>query len=350
MISRHACADGYSFSRLIKGGWHLAGDHGAVNLQQAIEDMRLFVEVGITTFDCADIYAGVESLIGAFRRAHPQTARHVQVHTKFVPDLSELQRIDLRYVERIIDRSLARLGVEQLDLVQFHWWDFAIPRYVETAFALERLRKAGKIGRIGVTNFDVPHLQELLDAGIPVVLHQLQYSLLDNRPERGMAALCRARGIGLLCYGTVCGGFLSERWLHQPEPGTALANRSLVKYKLIIDDFGGWQMFQRLLEMLQTVAARRHSDIASIATRAILDRPQVAAAIVGATSAVHLPAHGAIDALRLSPEDVAAIESVTARRCGPAGDVYALERDRTGPHGRIMKYELNTGERDEQAQ
>jgi len=343
MISRHQCADGYSFSRLIKGGWHLAGDHGAIDPQQAIEDMRLFVEAGITTFDCADIYAGVESLIGAFRRAHPQLARRVQVHTKFVPDLSELERIDPRYVERIIDRSLSRLGVEQLDLVQFHWWDFAVPHYVETAFELERLRKAGKIGRIGVTNFDVPHLQELLDAGIPVVLHQVQYSLLDNRPERGMVQLCRARGIGLLCYGTVCGGFLSERWLQQPEPGAVLANRSLVKYKLIIDDFGGWQLFQRLLATLATIAARHHCDIASIATRAILDRPQVAAAIVGATSAAHLTAHRAIDALRLSPQEVAAIEAVTALRGGPAGDVYGLERDRTGPHGRIMKYELNTG-------
>ena len=88
--------------------------------------------------------------------------------------------------------------------------------------------------------------------------------------------------IALLCYGTVAGGFLSERWLGQPEPGTAgdaLTNRSLIKYKLIIDDFGGWDLLQQLLEVLATAAARHGTDIATVASRAILDRPQVAAVI-----------------------------------------------------------------------
>jgi len=73
----------------------------------------------------------------------------------------------------------------------------------------------------------------------------------------------------------------------------------------------------------------------------VLDLPQVAAAIVGATSTAHLPAHGRIDALRLDAEDRAAIASVTDRRRGPNGDVYELERDRTGRHGAIMKYNSN---------
>ena len=343
MIARHRCADGYTFSRIIKGGWHLAGDHGVIDPQQAIQDMRQFVEAGITTFDCADIYSGVESLIGAFRRAHPQAARRLQIHTKFVPDLPDLARLSRRDVEGIIDRSLQRLGVEQLDLVQFHWWDFEIRRYTETALELERLRKSGKIAHLGVTNFDVPHLQELLDAGIPILTNQVQYSLLDDRPGRGMVELCRDRNIALLCYGTVCGGFLSERWLHRPEPEAGLANRSLVKYKLIIDDFGGWELLQRLLVTLARIATEHRTDIASVATRAILDRPQVAAAIVGATNTSHLIAHEHIEALRLSVADLGAIASVTAQRHGPLGEVYGLERDRTGPHGRIMKYELNTG-------
>lgn len=78
----------------------------------------------------------------------------VQLHTKFVPDLSELAIVDSRYVTDIIDRSLQRLATERLDLVQFHWWDFSVPRYVETAFELDKLRRAGKIAHVGVTNFD----------------------------------------------------------------------------------------------------------------------------------------------------------------------------------------------------
>jgi hypothetical protein len=187
MIPRAALAEGYEISRIIKGGWHLAGDHGPVDPKQALTDMAAFVEAGITTFDCADIYTGVEQLIGDFRRAWPALARHVRVHTKFVPDLSDLAVVDRRYVEAIIDRSLTRLGMERLDLVQFHWWDFTVPGAVETALELDRLRRAGKIAHIGVTNFDVPNLARLLDAGIPILSHQLQYSLVDGRPDRGKA-------------------------------------------------------------------------------------------------------------------------------------------------------------------
>jgi aryl-alcohol dehydrogenase-like predicted oxidoreductase len=160
-----------------------------------------------------------------------------------------------------------------------------------------------------------------------------------------MLEFCRSRQIALLCYGTVAGGFLSERWLGQPEPGTpdgaTLINRSLIKYKLIIDDFGGWELFQELLAVLARIAARHGTQIASVASRVMLDRPQVAAVIVGATNTKHVGAHTQIDSLPLDKDDLAAIAAVTRRSKGPKGDIYTLERDRTGPHGRIMKYELN---------
>jgi aryl-alcohol dehydrogenase-like predicted oxidoreductase len=347
VIPRYTLSDGYSLSRIIKGGWHLAGDHGAIDPQQAIKDMAVFVEAGITTFDCADIYTGVEELIGSFRRAYPALARRVQVHTKFVPDLSDLRTLDRRYVENIIDRSLQRLGMERLDLVQFHWWDLNVPRYVETAFELDRLRQAGKIAHVGVTNFDTQRLDDIVSAGIPVVSHQLQYSLIDNRPAAQMLEYCRAHDIVLLCYGTVGGGFLSDRWLGKPEPGRTangqpdLTNRSLIKYKLIIEDFGGWALFQQLLAALARIAAKHNTDVASVASRALLDRPQVAAVIVGATNAAHLRSHTQVASLRLDADDLAAIAAVTDQRRGPDGDVYLLERDRAGRHGQIMKYELN---------
>ena len=119
----------YTISSIIKGGWQLAGGHGHVDEQKAIADMREFVRAGITTFDCADIYTGVEELIGKFLKKY----RHdfisgelppVQIHTKYVPDLDALATITKADTERIIDRSLRRLGVERLDLVQFAWWDY----------------------------------------------------------------------------------------------------------------------------------------------------------------------------------------------------------------------------------
>jgi aryl-alcohol dehydrogenase-like predicted oxidoreductase len=341
MIPRITIAPAYDISRIIKGGWHLAGDHGPIDPDQALRDMAAFVEAGITTMDCADIYAGVESRIGEFRIAYPELSKRIQIHTKFVPDLPDLAVVDRAYVERIIDRSLSRLGMERLDMVQFHWWDFAVPGYVEAAQELDRLRRVGKIAHVSVTNFSVPRLQELIGAGIPICTHQLQYSLLDDRARHGMADFCAAHSMTLLCYGTVAGGFLSERWLGAPEPHAPLANRSLVKYKLIIDDFGGWALFQTLLKTLAGIAHAHHTDIATIATQAILQRPTVAAAIVGATNASHLGAHAQLADVVLDDAEITAIDAVCSARQGPLGDVYDLERDRNGRHGRIMKYELN---------
>jgi aryl-alcohol dehydrogenase-like predicted oxidoreductase len=337
-------ADGYDISRIIKGGWHLAGDHGVIDPEQAVHDMAAFVEAGITTFDCADIYTGVEALIGRFRGLYPRLAKQVQVHTKFIPDLRMLAEVDFNYVERSIDRSLMRLGLERLDLVQFHWWDYEVPGYVEAAAALSRLRDKGKIANIGVTNFDVPRLTQMLDAGVPVVSMQAQYSLLDERPRNGMIDLCVSKNIAVICYGTVAGGFLSERWVGRHEPGDDLTNRSLIKYKLIIDDFGGWDLFQQLLAALGRIAAKHGCDIATVASRAVLNWDHVAAIIVGATDASHLAANRGIADLQLDAADAAAIQSVLRQRQGPQGDVYSLERDRTGRHGRIMKYDLHQKE------
>ncbi len=133
-------------------------------------------------------------------------------------------------------------------------------RYVETAFELDRLRRAGKIARLGVTNFDTPRLSELVEAGLSIAAHQLQYSVVDGRPATSMIELCRTHDIAVLCYGTVCGGFLSERWLGCPEPPSSQDNRSLTKYKLIIDDFGGWGLFQELLAQLAKILAARRGN------------------------------------------------------------------------------------------
>jgi aryl-alcohol dehydrogenase-like predicted oxidoreductase len=269
------------------------------------------------------------------------SASRLRVHTKLVPDLSVLRTIGRRDIEAIIDRSLRRLKMERLDLVQFHWWDYAEPRWLEALGWLDDLRTKGKVRLVGGTNFDTAHVRAIIEAGVPLASMQVQYSVLDRRPENGLSALCRAHGVGLLCYGSVAGGFLSDRWLGQPEPAQPLVNRSLVKYKLIVDDFGGWKLFQELLRALRRVADQRHCDIATVASRFALDLPGVAAIIVGATSRAHLAANVAAGALRLTEGDRSEIEAVTAKRQGPEGDVYQLERDRTGRHGSIMKYELN---------
>jgi aryl-alcohol dehydrogenase-like predicted oxidoreductase len=338
-------APGYTISRVIRGGWQLAGGHGDVAQAAVSDDLAAYYDAGITTFDCADIYTGVEAMIGDFRadllkqRGADALAR-LRVHTKFVPDLELLPRLTGGDVRRIIDRSLARLRMERLDLVQFHWWDYAHPRYVEAALHLKDLQAEGKISLVSGTNFDAAHLAEIAAAGVTFATVQVQYSLLDRRPAGAFTALCAQQGTRLLCYGSLAGGFLTDAWLGQPEPLGPLANRSLVKYKLIIDDFGGWTLFQALLQTLRRIADRHATTIAAVAARHVLDRPQVAAVIVGASHARHLPDTLRIGATWLDADDRSAIDAVLAHARGPSGDVYALERDRTGRHGSIMKYNL----------
>jgi aryl-alcohol dehydrogenase-like predicted oxidoreductase len=345
-VERIGLAPGYTISRIVKGGWQLAGGHGAVDRARALEDMRRYVDAGITTFDCADIYTGVEQLIGDFlaslrRDRGASSAEAVQVHTKYVPDLDSLPALTSTQVARAVDRSLVRLGVERIDLVQFHWWDYDVPGWVDAAGWLAGLQRAGKIRLLGLTNFDTRRAAEILDAGVPVVSHQVQYSLLDRRPERGMAALASERRVALLCYGGLAGGFLSEKWLGAPAPGDPLENRSLVKYRLVIDEWGGWELFQALLRTLDAVARRHGVTIGAVALRWILDRPSAGAVIVGARHARHLPATLAACALHLDAGDCQAIDRALAPARGLAGDVYELERAKGGRHAAVMRYNLN---------
>jgi aryl-alcohol dehydrogenase-like predicted oxidoreductase len=316
-----------------------------VDARRAIADMIAFAESGVTAFDCADIYTGVEELIGQFLRAwrerHGPNAPDIRVHTKCVPDRDALATLSRAGIEGIIDRSLRRLGVARLDLVQLHWWDFDVPGAIDAAQHLAALQRGGKIHEVGLTNFDTPHLAAVLDAGVPVVTHQVQVSLLDRRALGTMTALCAERGVRLLAYGALAGGFLHYRWLGAPAPDEPLENRSLVKYRLIIEEFGGWEQFQRLLAAVARIAQQHRTSIGSTALRWVLDQPMVAAAIVGARHAGHLPSTLSAFAHTLTAEDVDALYVVLAESTGPRGDVYALEREKGGRHAAIMRYNLN---------
>ena len=342
-IPRYFLTPEYSISRIIKGGWHLAGGHGPIDEIQAIEDMRLFVEAGITTFDCADIYTGVELLIGKFLNQYRSQFQggdlpEVQIHTKYVPDYAALATLTRADIERGIDRSLRRLGVDRLDLVQFHWWDYSIPGYLETAHHLAGLIDAGKIRYLGITNFDGQHVQEMIEAGIPLTTHQVQYSVLDQRPGTDLDT---QPAIPILCYGTIAGGFLSEQFLRKGEAFWDRSNRSLIKYRLIIDEFGGYVRYQNLLHFLDSIARKYEASLSQLAMKYMLGTPDVAALIVGARNSKHIASFSGLDRIALEPSDVDLIRQFLNANPGPKGPVYHLERDKEGKHGSIMRYNLN---------
>ena len=140
-----------------------------------------------------------------------------------------------------------------------------------------------------------------------------------------MVNYCLKHGIGILSYGTVAGGFLSERFLNQPEP-TSYETRSNVKYKLIIDDFGGWELFQELLNSLDTIAKGHGVDIGTVSSAFTLSQRGVKGVIVGARNISHLENNLKIPEITLAPHEFSALADILNRSTGPIGPVYDLER------------------------
>jgi len=326
-MTKRELTKGYEISPVIKGGWQLSSGHSLntkIEDEQAISDTVAFVEAGISTLDFGDIYTGVEELIG--KAVNRLTNRDlVQLHTKYVPNENFLHDFDCSDVETIVDRSLSRLGVDQVDLVQFHWWKYEANNYLVAMEELFKLKAAGKIRHVGITNFDLPHVKEFVEAGFKPASIQLQYSILDRRPENGLVDYCIEHDIGILCYGTVAGGFFSEKFLGAPEP-KSVETRSNVKYQLIIEEFGGWPLFQKLLRALKEIADSHETDIATISSAYTLSRPGVKGVIVGARNVSHLQSNLKIPEIAFTGNELAVISNIISEAKGPEGDVYQLER------------------------
>jgi len=346
LIERLEIAPGYSICRVINGLWQLSRGHRSesVDRRAGVDLLLRLVDAGLTTFDCADIYLGVEEVLGSLLQRMRESGRDphgVEIHTKYVPDRSSLATLERVDVAGAIEASLGRLGVERLDLVQLHWWDYDQPKLVDAAGWLVDLQSQGKIRHLGTTNFDRPHLERLLEAGIPIVTNQAQYSLLDRRVESSLSALCGEREVHLLGYGVLAGGFLSQRYRHATEPELPFENRSLVKYRLIIDEFGGWALYQHLLDALAEIARKHSTALATVAARWVLDRDHVAAVMIGTRSDAHIDDNLCLFELRLDTEDRERIDSVLADAQGPTGEPFELERLPEGRHAEIMWTDLN---------
>jgi len=280
-VERIELAPGFSISRVLTGLWQIADierKSGDLDPAATAAAMKPYADAGFTTFDMADHYGSAEIIAGRFRQQNDP--RSVQLLTKWVPKPGPVSREDVR---RAVQRSLDRMQVDRLDMLQFHAWNYVDPGYLDCLFWLQELKEEGLIHHIGLTNFDTKHLRIVANSGINVVSNQVCYSLLDQRASRGMTELCRQHGIKLLAFGTVAGGFLTQRWLNKPEPDwDILETWSQMKYGRFIKEAGGWDTFQGLLRILDHIARRHNVSIANVACRYILEQPAVGGIIIGA--------------------------------------------------------------------
>jgi len=324
-------------SRVVKGCWQLGGGHAGDRASDrtrgdaAVEDFASFVDAGISTFDTgpeACGYGDSELVVGEYlRTAHGRAHRdEIQVFTKLCCVGREQGNITEEWVRANVDRPRKRLGLERIDMMQMYWNDYDQRGYVDAALYLTDLKHKGIIGAVSLTNFDTRRMKEMLDAGAEISTNQIQYSLLDRRPELAMKAYCEQTGVGLLPYGVVAGGLLSDRYLNAPPEKVVMNTSSLRKYASVIGNVGGYAWYQSLLRCLRAVADKHNTSIANIASRWVLESPVVPAVILGARNASHIQDHLAIFSFSLDADDRASIAAALARGEQPTQDAYTWER------------------------
>ncbi len=298
--------------------WQVAGGHGQINHDSAISQMLEYNQNGFNTWDMADIYGPAESFYGDFRneirkKKGKDELKKIQGFTKFVPNPGPMTQ---SIVEHYIDQSMKKMNVDVIDVIQFHWWDYNDANYIDALHELTNLRDNGKISHLALTNFDTERMQVMVDDGIQLVSNQVQYSIIDQRPNVKMASFCKNHDMKILAYGTLLGGLLTENYLGVPKPTQAdLDTYSLQKYMNMIDAWGGWNLFQELLVVLDDIAKKHNVQIANVATRFILDRPAVAGTIIGSRLGLsdHIEQNSKTFSLQLQNDDFEKIKSVTSK-------------------------------------
>ena len=270
-----------NISLIITGLWQMADIEREEDIDPKAYSEKIipYVEAGLTTFDMADHYGSSELIVGEYNINN--STSDVQLLTKWVPKPG---KVDKQSVSDAVQLALDRMKQTSIDLMQYHAWHYPDPSWLDALFYLTELKQEGLIKNIGVTNFDAAHLRVACASGIPIVSNQISHSLIDQRANSSkIIDVCNEYGIKLLAYGVVMGGFLTNKWLNKNEPKPEnLKTWSEMKYKRFIDESGGWDAYQNLLNVVNQIAQNNDVSIANICSRYILENPLVAGIIIGA--------------------------------------------------------------------
>lgn len=272
-----------SLPRLFSGLWQLSSPSwGVASQSQMFKQFAAYIGRGFTAFDMADHYGDAEVIFGRLRASlpHPSDVFGATKYCVFHNITVTPQVIRANVTERC-----RRMGAEKVDLLQFHWQDYNDRQYIRT---LQLLQQDERVRYLGLCNFDTDRLHQVIESGVDIVTNQVQFSLIDARPRFRMDVVCEKYNVKLLTYGTLCGGFLADRWLGKPEPHLfgSDSTPSQRKYFEMIQTWGDWQLFQKLLHTLKCIANKHKVTISNVATRWVLDFPYVGAVIVGARMGV----------------------------------------------------------------
>ncbi|KAJ7289358.1 NADP-dependent oxidoreductase domain-containing protein [Mycena rebaudengoi] len=303
-----------SVTRLWCGLWQLSSNAwGSAPVPRIRKCMGEHVDLGFTAF--ADHYGSAEIIFGQYRKSATSPEKVIGATKWCVFKQTAPSRA---VVEAAVRERMTRMQTDRIDLLQFHWQDYSDKGYLTALEVMNDLRTEGYISAIGLCNFDTIRTDEIctqLGPGV-IVSNQVQFSLIDTRPLHGMTDVCQKHNVKLLTYGTLCGGFLADQWLNQPEPDLYAGHLTPSQRKyldMIVKAWGTWELFQSLLRCLRVVADRHGGlSIANIATRWVLDQPCVGAVLLGARLGLsdHLDDNLKVFGFHLTSEDNTQIENV----------------------------------------
>jgi aryl-alcohol dehydrogenase-like predicted oxidoreductase len=284
---------------------------------QAVVDAAL--DCGITLFDTADAYGdpvgASEEFLGAALKANGHR-ESVLIATKFGnplggaagPDWDD--RGSRRYIARAVEASLRRLGTDYIDLYQVHRPDPQTP-IAETLAALDDLVRAGKVRYLGSSNFAG---WQVADAAwtartantTPFISAQNQYSLIERAVEADVVPACQAHGVGLLPYFPLANGLLTGKYRRDVVPEGA---------RLSHERFAGFlaKAPWDAIEALTAFASERGLSMVDVAVGGLAAKPAVGSVIAGATSPEQVRANAAAGAWVPTDDDLAQLDSLTAR-------------------------------------
>lgn len=273
----------FQLPRLFSGLWQLSSPSwGSASQSQMMTQFVDYVSRGFTAFDMADHYGDAEVIFGQLRESL-ERPENIFGATKYC--VFHKTAITSEVVRANVTERCRRMSTDKVDLLQFHWQDYNDHQYIQ---ALQLLQQDERVQHLGLCNFDTKRLQEVVQSGIDIVTNQVQFSLIDARPRFKMGEVCERNKIKLLTYGSLCGGFLAEKWLGKPEPQLFGADTtpSQRKYFEMIQTWGDWELFQILLQVLKRIATKHGVSVSNVATRWVLDFSYVGAVIVGARMGV----------------------------------------------------------------
>ncbi|GAA2080469.1 aldo/keto reductase [Actinomadura alba] len=281
-----------------------------------------FVECGGNFVDTADVYSyGVsEEIVGRWLAARPAVRDQLVIATKgrfAMGDGPNDRGLTRTHLSRALDASLRRLGVDTIDLYQAHAWDPITP-IEETLRFFDDAVRAGKIRYIGVSNFVGWQLQKAailteVHGLAPIVTLQPQYNLLARDIEFELVDVCRNENIGILPWSPLAGGWLTGKYRRDEEPtGASRLGEDPERGMEAYGPRNAQERTWRIIDAVRRVAEEQSVSMSRVALAWVADRPAVTSVILGARTVEQLDDNLAVAGLRLSAEQTALLDEVSA--------------------------------------